>query len=146
VIVAGSNDTFTLAINDGSPTIIEVAAGTYYAMEEVAVAVQSAIDSSPFAQTGDFPITVEATTDENGDWGLTFASEDGYSIQLGGTKFLTDVLAMNVSTVSSTPDVDVSAEQTLTISAGPVDEAATRLAINVNGGGFYDIRLGIVSH
>ena len=141
VIVAGSNDTFTLAINDGSPTIIEVAAGTYYAMEEVAVAVQSAIDSSPFAQTGDFPITVEATTDENGDWGLTFASEDGYSIQLGGTKFLTDVLAMNVTTISSTPDVDVSAEQTLTISAGPVDEAATRLAINVNGGGFYDINL-----
>ena len=141
VIVAGSNDTFTLAINDGAPTIIEVAAGTYYAMEEVAVAVQSAIDSSPFAQTGDFPITVSATTDENGDWGLTFGSEDGYSIQLGGTKFLTDVLAMNVTTVSSTPDVDVSAERTLTITAGPASDATTRLAINVNGGGFYDINL-----
>ncbi|MDC0882811.1 flagellin [Litorivicinus sp.] len=141
VITAGSNDTFTLAINDGAPTIIEVAAGTYYAMEEVAVAVQAAIDSSPFAQTGDFPITASATTDVNGDWGLTFASADGYSIQLGGTEFLTDVLAMNVSTVSTTPDVDISAEQTLTIAAGPIDEAATRLAINVNGGGFYDLDL-----
>lgn len=141
VIVAGSNDTFTLAINEGAPTIIEVAAGTYYAMEEIAVAVQAAIDNSPFSQTGDFPITVSASTDENGDWGLTFASDDGHSIQLGGTKFLTDILAMNVSTESTVPDIDVAAEQTLTISAGPVNEPATRLAINVNGGGFYDLDL-----
>ena len=224
VITSGLNDTFTLAINDGAPTIIEVATGTYYAMEELATAVQDAIDNSPFASTGDFPITVEATTDENGDWGLTFGSADGHSIQVGGTAFLTHTLAMNVSAASSAPDIDIAnswtsadiatndititghgystgdavdyyatsadtgltsgttyyvivvdddtiqlaasdtdaaagteialtgdgigeqisdgaGEKKLSISAGPVDEAATRLAINVNGGGFYDIDL-----
>ena len=54
VITAGANDTFTLAVNDGAPTVIEVAAGTYYAMEELATAVQTAIDSSPFSSTGTF--------------------------------------------------------------------------------------------
>ena len=224
VITSGLNDTFTLAINDGAPTVIEVATGTYYAMEELATAVQTAIDNSPFASTGDFPITVEATTDENGDWGLTFGSEAGYSIQVGGTSFLTHTLAMNVSAASSAPDIDIgnswttsdisssaititghgystgdavdyyatsadsglssgttyyvivvdadtiklasssanalagtaitlsadgageqitdgAGEKKLSISAGPIDEAATRLAINVNGGGFYDIDL-----
>ena len=36
---------------------------------------------------------------------------------------------------------DGAGERKLSISAGPVDEAATRLAINVNGGGFYDLDL-----
>ena len=83
VITAGANGTFTLAVNDGAPTVIEVAAGTYYAMEELATAVQTAIDGNPFS-TGTFPITVQAT-DENGDWGLTFGSADGHGIQVGGT-------------------------------------------------------------
>ena len=227
VITAGANDTFTLAVNDGAPTVIEVAAGTYYAMEELATAVQTAIDSSPFSSTGTFPITVQATTDENGDWGLTFGSEDGHSIQVGGTSFLTNVLALSVADPSSAPDIDIAnswtsatdvnattnritisghgystgdavvynatsadsgltsgttyyvavvdantislstteanalagtiisltgdgageqisdgaGERKLSIAAGPVNEAATRLAINVNGGGFYDIDL-----
>ena len=227
VITAGANDTFTLAVNDGAPTVIEVAAGTYYAMEELATAVQTAIDSSPFSSTGTFPITVQATTDENGDWGLTFGSEDGHSIQVGGTSFLTNVLALSVADPSSTPDIDIAnswtsatdvnattnritisghgystgdavvynatsadsgltsgttyyvavvdantislstteanalagtiisltgdgageqisdgaGERKLSIAAGPINEAATRLAINVNGGGFYDIDL-----
>ena len=227
VLTAGANDTFTLAVNDGAPTVIEVAAGTYYAMEELATAVQTAIDSSPFSSTGTFPITVQATTDENGDWGLTFGSEDGHSIQVGGTSFLTNVLALSVADPSSTPDIDIAnswtsatdvnattnritisghgystgdavvynatsadsgltsgttyyvavvdantislstteanalagtiisltgdgageqisdgaGERKLSIAAGPVNEAATRLAINVNGGGFYDIDL-----
>ena len=225
VITAGANDTFTLAVNDGAPTVIEVAAGTYYAMEELATAVQTAIDSSPFSSTGTFPITVEATTDENGDWGLSFGSVDGHSIQVGGTSFLTDVLALSVADPSSAADVDIAnswtsatditgnaitisghgystgdavvynatsadsgltsgttyyvsvvdadtislstteanalagtvivltgdgageqisdgaGERKLSISAGPVNEAATRLAINVNGGGFYDLDL-----
>ena len=76
--------------------MIEVAAGTYYAMEELATAVQTAIDGSPFSSTGTFD-TVQATTDENGDWGLTFGSEDGHSIQVGGTSFLTNVLALGVA-------------------------------------------------
>ena len=101
-VITGANDTFTLAVNDGAPTVIEVAAGTY-AMEELATAVQTAIDSSPFSSTGTFPITVGATTDENGDWGLTFGSADGHSIQVGGTSFLTDVLALSVADPSSAP-------------------------------------------
>ena len=36
---------------------------------------------------------------------------------------------------------DGAGERKLSISAGPVNEAATRLAINVNGGGFYDLDL-----
>ena len=227
VITGGANDTFTLAVNGGAPTVIEVAAGTYYAMEELATAVQTAIDSSPFSSTGTFPITVGATTDENGDWGLTFGSADGHSIQVGGTSFLTDVLALSVADPSSAPDIDIAnswtsatdvnagtnritiaghgystgdavvynatsadtgltsgttyyvavvdantislstteanalagtivaltgngageqisdgaGERKLSIAAGPINEAATRLAINVNGGGFYDIDL-----
>ena len=227
VIATGANDTFTLAVNDGAPTVIEVVAGTYYAMEELATAVQTAIDSSPFSSTGSFPITVEATTDENGDWGLSFGSVDGHSIQVGGTSFLTDVLALSVADPSSAADIDIAnswtsatdvnagtnritisghgystgdavlynatsadtglvsgttyyvavvdadtislstteanalggtiivltgdgageqisdgaGERKVAISAGPIDEAATRLAINVNGGGFYDLDL-----
>ena len=224
VITAGLNDTFTLAINDGAPTVIEVTAGTYYSMEHLANAVQDAIDNSPFSAEGDFPITVAADTDDNGDWGLVFASEDGYSIQLGGTSFLTNSNALNVDGPSTSPDIDVanswsisdvdndsititnhgystgdavqylaadndaglvsgttyyvinvdantiqlasndsnalagtelsltgdgfghqisdgSGERKLTISAGPIDEAATQLAINVNNGGFADIDL-----
>ena len=47
VITAGANDTFTLAVNDGAPTVIEVAAGTYYAMEEPATAVRQRSTAAP---------------------------------------------------------------------------------------------------
>jgi len=149
--ISSSNDTFTLAINGGAPTTIDVADGTYYGMQDLAVAVQAAIDDSPFAQTGDFPIVVSATQDSNGDWGLTFASADGHSIELGGSEFLTDSSALSVSTASTAPGIDAFAERTLTIavidnnSDGTLDDAddeTTSFAINVNGGGLIDIELG----
>ena len=147
-ITNGTNDSFTLAINGGAPTTIDVVSAntTYYSMEEMATAVQAAIDNSPFASTGSFPITVEATQDENGDWGLTFASVDGHSIQLGGgsSSFIESSAALNVSAPSTTPDIASIAEKTLTITgigATPADNATTRFSINVNGGGAIDIGL-----
>ena len=67
--------------------------------------VQTAIDSSPFSSTGTFPITVEATTDENGDWGLSFGSVDG-TVSSRWDELLTDVLAP-ASPTSSAADVDI---------------------------------------
>ena len=130
-ITAGANDTFTLAVNDGAPTVIEVAAGTYYAMEELATAVQTAIDSSPFSSTGTFPITVQATTDENGDWGLTFGSADGHSIQVGGTSF-TDRCPRSqcVADPSSAPDIDIANSWT---SATDVNAGTNRITIAGHG-------------
>lgn len=146
-----SNDTFTLAINGGAPTTIDVADGTYYGMSDLAVAVQAAIDDSPFAQTGSFPIVVTPTQDTNGDWGLTFASADGHSINLGGTEFLTDSSGLGVSVASTAPGLDAFEARTITIAAidsgldGTVDDPddeTTSLAVNVNGGGLIDIELG----
>ena len=110
--------------------MIEVAAGTYYAMEELATAVQTAIDSSPFFFDGHVPDHGQATTDENGDWGLTFGSVDGHSIQVGGTSFLTDVFALSVEDPSSAPDIDVANSWT---SATDVNAGTNRITIAGHG-------------
>lgn len=155
-----SNQTFTLAINgSATTTTITVADGTYYAMEELATAVQAGIDDSVFAQTGDFPITVAATQDSNGDWGLTFASEAGHSIEFGPTDsdgninggFL-DSNGLGILDVSSAPNAaDSSAagsspfdegKHTIgtisVVSGDDTGDQTTRFALNVNGGGYDD--------
>jgi flagellin-like hook-associated protein FlgL len=141
-----SNDTFTLAINGGAPTTIDIPDGTYYSTAQLATAIQAGIDASPFAQTGDFPITVNVTEDDNGDLGITFASADGYSIQLGGTEFLTDADALNINPAATAPDVGALTDQTYTVtySSGVTPNAATKLAVSVNGSDFID--LDISSH
>ena len=101
-----SNDTFTLAISGGSPTTLDVADDTYYSLkDQLATAIQTAIDDSPFAQTGDFPIVVSVTEDSSRDQGITFSSADGYSIELGGTEFLSDAGALNINPARTALDV-----------------------------------------
>ena len=107
-----SNDTFTLAISGGSPTTLDVADDTYYSLDQLATAIQTAIDDSPFAQTGDFPIVVSVTEDSNGDQGITFSSADGYSIELGGTEFLSDAGALNINPARTAPDVGALTDRT----------------------------------
>ncbi len=107
-----SNDTFTLAISGGAPTTLDVADDTYYSLDQLATAIQTAIDDSPFAQTGDFPIVVSVTTDSNGDQGITFSSADGYSIELGGTEFLSDAGALNINPARTAPDIGALTDRT----------------------------------
>lgn len=123
-----SNDTFTLAISGGAPTTLDVADDTYYSLNQLATAIQTAIDDSPFAQTGDFPIVVSVTEDSNGDQGITFSSADGYSIELGGTEFLSDAGALNINPARTAPDVGALTDRTYaatlntdTIATGDVD-------------------------
>ena len=110
--LTNSNDTFTLAISGGSPTTLDVADDTYYSLDQLATAIQTAIDNSPFAQTGDFPIVVSVTEDSNGDQGITFSSADGYSIELGGTEFLSDAGALNINPARTAPDVGALTDRT----------------------------------
>ncbi len=110
--LTNSNDTFTLAISGGSPTTLDVADDTYYSLDQLATAIQTAIDNSPFAQTGDFPIVVSVTADSNGDQGITFSSADGYSIELGGTEFLSDAGALNINPARTAPDVGALTDRT----------------------------------
>ena len=142
-VLTHSNDTFTLAINGGAPTTIDIPDGTYYSTAQLATAIQTGIDASPFAQTGDFPITVSVTEDDNGDLGITFASADGYSIQLGGTEFLTDADALNINPAATAPDVGALTDQTYTVtySSGVTPNAATKLAVSVNGSDFIDLNI-----
>jgi len=155
-----TNQTFTIGINGSSTTTtITVADGAYYAMEELATAVQAGLDDSVFAQTGEYPITVSATQDSNGDWGLTFASVDGHSIEFGPTDSngninggFFDTNGIGISDVSSAPntadgtsasgasafDENVITLGTFTSSGG---DQTTRFALNVNGGGYEDLDL-----
>ncbi|MDB3998285.1 flagellin [Litorivicinus sp.] len=110
--LTNSNDTFTMAISGGSPTTLDVADDTYYSLDQLATAIQTAIDASPFAQTGDFPIVVSVTEDSNGDQGITFSSADGYSIELGGTEFLSDAGALNINPARTAPDVGALTDRT----------------------------------
>lgn len=146
---APANQTFTLAINDGAETTITVADGDYFSMAQLAEAVQAGVDNSPFTQTGNWPIVVTATQDENNDWGLTFASADGHSIQVGTTGLL-GTNGLNIQTPSTTPDVGAGpassfAERKIDIgvitpvSNGPdTGTASIRFSLNVNGGGAED--------
>ena len=138
-----SNDTFTMAINGGATTTeIDIPDGTYYSVEQLATAIQTSIDNSPFAQTGGFPITASVTEDANGDLGITLASADGHSIQLGGTEFLTDYSAMNVNPAATAPDVGTLVDRTLTVTYGGgsvTGDEKTQLAISVNGSDFIDL-------
>ena len=138
-----SNDTFTMAINGGATTTeIDIADGTYYSVEQLATAIQTSIDNSPFAQTGGFPITATVTEDENGDLGITLASADGHSIQLGGTEFLTDYTTLNVNPAATAPDVGTLVDRTLTVTYGAgsvTGDEKTQLAISVNGSDFIDL-------
>ena len=138
-----SNDTFTMAINGGATTTeIDIADGTYYSVEQLATAIQTSIDNSPFAQTGGFPITATVTEDENGDLGITLASADGHSIQLGGTEFLTDYTTLNVNPAATAPDVGTLVDRTLTVTYGGgsvTGDEKTQLAISVNGSDFIDL-------
>ena len=142
------NQTFTLAINDGAETTITVADGDYFSMEQLAEAVQAGIDNSPFTQTGDWPIVVTATQDENNDWGLTFASADGHSIQVGTTGLLGGN-GLDIQAPATAPDVGAGAASsfaenkitigTITVGAGAdTGDATTRFSLNVNGGGAED--------
>ena len=143
-----SNQTFTLAINGGAETTITVADDTYYSMQELATAVQTGIDSSPFTQTGDWPIVVTATQDSNNDWGLTFASADGHSIELGTTGLLGSN-GLDIQTASTTPNMGAGSSSsfaegvltlgTITVGAGDdVGDETTQFSLNVNGGGAED--------
>lgn len=143
-----SNQTFTLAINGGAQTTITVADDTYYSMQELATAVQTGIDSSPFTQTGDWPIVVTATQDSNNDWGLTFSSADGHSIELGTTGLLGSN-GLDIQTASTTPNMGAGSSSSFaegllplgTISVGAGDDVGdetTQFSLNVNGGGAED--------
>jgi len=143
-----ANQTFTLAINGGAETTITVADGSYYSMEDLATAVQAGIDSSPFTQTGDWPIIVTATQDSNSDWGLTFASADGHSIEVGTAAFFGSS-GLNIQTVSTTPDMGAGSSSsfadnkltlgTITVGTGDdVGDATTQFSLNVNSGGAED--------
>jgi flagellin len=143
-----ANQTFTLAINGGAQTTITVADDTYYSMQELATAVQTGIDSSPFTQTGDWPIVVTATQDSNNDWGLTFASADGHSIELGTTGLLGSN-GLDIQTASTTPNMGAGSSSsfaegvltlgTITVGAGDdVGDETTQFSLNVNGGGAED--------
>ncbi len=143
-----SNQTFTLAINGGAETTITVADDTYFSMQELATAVQTGIDSSPFTQTGDWPIVVTATQDSNNDWGLTFASADGHSIELGTTGLLGSN-GLDIQTASTTPNMGAGSSSsfaegvltlgTITVGAGDdVGGVTTQFSLNVNGGGAED--------
>ena len=148
VSTANANQTFTLAINGGAETTITVDDGTYYSMEELATAVQAAIDDSPFTQTGDWPIIVTATQDSNNDWGLTFASADGHSIEVG-TSALLSTNGLNIQTASTSPNMGAGSSSsfaenkltlgTITVGAGDdVGDETTQFSLNVNGGGAED--------
>ena len=148
VSTANANQTFTLAINGGAETTITVDDDTYYSMEELATAVQAGIDSSPFTQTGDWPIVVTATQDPNNDWGLTFSSADGHSIELGTTGLLGSN-GLDIQTPSTTPNMGAGSSSsfaegvltlgTITVGAGDdVGDKTTQFSLNVNGGGAED--------
>ena len=148
VSTANANQTFTLAINGGAETTITVDDDTYYSMEELATAVQAGIDSSPFTQTGDWPIVVTATQDSNQDWGLTFSSADGHSIELGTTGLLGSN-GLDIQTPSTTPNMGAGSSSsfaegvltlgTITVGAGDdVGDKTTQFSLNVNGGGAED--------
>jgi flagellin len=148
VSTANANQTFTLAINDGAETTITVADGDYFSMAQLAEAVQAGIDNSPFTQTGDWPIVVTATQDENNDWGLTFASADGHSIQVGTTGLL-GANGLDIQAPATAPDVGAGAASsfaeskitigTILVGAGAdTGDATTRFSLNVNGGGAED--------
>ena len=148
VSTANANQTFTLAINGGAETTITVDDDTYYSMEELATAVQAGIDSSPFTQTGDWPIVVTATQDSNNDWGLTFSSADGHSIELGTTGLLGSN-GLDIQTPSTTPNMGAGSSSsfaegvltlgTITVGAGDdVGDKTTQFSLNVNGGGAED--------
>ena len=148
VSTANANQTFTLAINGGAETTITVDDDTYYSMEDLATAVQAGIDSSPFTQTGDWPIIVTATQDSNNDWGLTFSSADGHSIELGTTGLLGSN-GLDIQTPSTTPNMGAGSSSsfaegvltlgTITIGAGDdVGDETTQFSLNVNGGGAED--------
>jgi flagellin-like hook-associated protein FlgL len=141
-----SNDEFTIAINGGAATTIDIPDDTYYTMEQLATAIQAGIDDSPFAQTGSFPIVVSVTEDSNGDQGITFSSADGHSIELGGTEFLSDYKAFNINPAATAPDVGTLIDRTYTVtySGGVTSNAATKLAVSVNGSDFID--LDIATH
>lgn len=136
-----SNDTFTIAINGGAATTIDIADDTYYSIQQLASAIQTGIDNSPFAQTGSFPIIVSVTEDANGDQGITFSSPDGHSIELGGTEFLSDYDALNINPAATAPDVGALTDRTYTVtySGGVTSNAATKLAVSVNGSDFIDV-------
>lgn len=148
VSTANANQTFTLAINGGAETTITVDDDTYYSMEDLATAVQAGIDSSPFTQTGDWPIVVTATQDSNNDWGLTFSSADGHSIELGTTGLLGSN-GLDIQTPSTTPNMGAGSSSsfaegvltlgTITVGAGDdVGDKTTQFSLNVNGGGAED--------
>ena len=148
ISTANANQTFTLAINGGAETTITVADGSYYSMEDLATAVQAGIDSSPFTQAGDWPIIVTATQDSNNDWGLTFASADGHSIEVGTAAFFGSN-GLNIQTASTTPDMGAESSSsfadnkltlgTITVGLGDdVGDETTQFSLNVNAGGAED--------
>ena len=144
------NNTFTLAINGGAHTTFTLSNATYYSMDELASAIQTAVNNSAFALDGNFPIEVSASADDNDDWGISFASADGYSIQVGTTGLFGDN-GLNIQEVSSTPNLSTGAssftEQTysipvLTLSNGEYSgDKTTQFALSVNGSQLVNLDL-----
>ena len=144
------NNTFTLAINGGAHTTFTLSDATYYSMEELAAAIQTAVDNSAFATDGNFPIQVTATADDNDDLGISFGSPDGYSIQVGTTG-LFGTNGLDVQEVSSTPNLSTGASNfaeqtysipTLTLSNGQYSgDETTQFALSVNGSQLVDLDL-----
>ena len=146
-----NNDTFTLSIDDGALTTLEIPDGTYYSVEEMVDAVQGAIDDSPFASTGRYPINASVTTDALGDKGIEFSSADGFSITLGGTEFLTDAKALGIQGTIQAPDVGALDERLYTVNVGTtansgvyddvVSDQTTKFALSVNDSAYIDFDL-----
>lgn len=149
---------FSISLNGQNATTITIAAETaaasggsvtYYSVAEMADAVQDAIDnSSPFGPASGCHVQVEATRDGNGDWGLTFSSAEGASIDVGGDIIGANML--NITTRSTTPDVGAFDEQVLTLTGADTTDGAevsnsfTQFALRVNSSqesDFIDIDL-----
>lgn len=142
VIADGVNDTFTIAINNGAvETTVTVAPDTYFSMDELATAVETAIENSRFSQSGTYPITVAATQDENGDWGLTFGSADGYSIEFDRTDDFFGSSGINIlASPTSSPEVGTDGvyEEQLFDFVGSNDDAV-KFSLDVNTSGAIDL-------
>ena len=115
IVVADATDnTFTVSLDGGDAVEIDVPVGTYNTMAELAVALQSAIDTVG-GFTGDNAITVSSSMDANKRVGLSFTSATGKSIELDG-----DFLSANTVTSGGVASVSF-AQSTLLSSTNAVN-------------------------
>ena len=139
-------NTFNLSVNGGSSADLTVAAADYASMSDLATAVQTAIDDSNLF-SGEYAVSVSATTDADGKQGLTFSNAAGKQIIASGELF---TQALSLSANQNTGNLIVDANKVATVTAasfnpqaGEMSErvvdlstaAAKAFQINVNGVG-----------